>query len=262
VYEYSGINLSSEKQVFIERKLNRRLLELNITTYKEYLKKLFDEEFKNKEIVYLINELTTNKTDFFREPAHFEYIKTNIVPELFNGEFKHMHKSINIWSAGCSTGEEPYTLAIVFSELLNEYFNLMVNIFASDISTDVLSKAEKGVYKFEQVEDIPIEIKKKYFLRSRDPEKGLVKVDKKIREKVKFFRANLLDGNYGLPHKMDIIFCRNVLIYFDKLTQHKVLQNLLNNLLKGGYLFLGHSETIMGISLPIQKVAPTIYRKL
>ncbi len=262
VYDYSGINLSTEKKVFIERKINRRLSELGMSTYKEYFDYLYVDEQRNNEMLFLINELTTNKTDFFREPAHFDFIKNSMIPELFKNNFKHEHKNISIWSAGCSSGEEPYTLAIVFNELLGEYCNLNTSIYASDISTDVIKKAEIGIYKMELIEDIPLELKRKYFLRSKDPNKNLVKVMANIRSKVKFFRANLLEGNYNLPGKMDVIFCRNVLIYFDKQTQHKVLQNLLNNLVKGGYLFLGHSETIMGISLPIEKVAPTIYRKL
>lgn len=262
VYDYSGINLSAEKKIFIERKLNRRLSELGLETYRQYFDFLYIEENQNNEMVFLINELTTNKTDFFRESAHFDFIKNLIVPSYFKNEFKHAHLNVNVWSAGCSTGEEPYTLAIVFNELLNEYANLTSNIYASDISTEVLKKAKNAVYKMDQIEDIPIDLKKKYFLKSKDPNKGLVKVIGNIRSKIKFFRANLLEGNYGLPCKMDLIFCRNVLIYFDKTIQHKVLVNLLNNLAKGGYLFLGHSETIMGITLPIEKVAPTIYRKL
>jgi len=262
VYDYCGINLSTEKKIFIERKLNRRLNALGISSYKEYFKYLYNEDNRENELIYLINEITTNKTDFFREPAHFDLIKQQIIPELFNNEYKHEHKHVNVWSAGCSTGEEPYTLAIVFSELQNEYFNLTFNIYASDISTDVLQKAEKGIYKMEDVEDIPYEIKRKYFLRSKDESKNLVKVMPIIRSKVKFFRANLLEGRFDLPCKMDLIFCRNVLIYFDRETQHKVLIMLLNHLVKGGYLFLGHSETIMGIKLPIEKIAPTVYRKL
>ncbi len=262
VYDYCGINLSTEKKIFIERKINRRISELGLNSYKEYLKYLFNEEYKDKELLLLVNELTTNKTDFFREPAHFDFIKDVFIKEKFNNDYIHFYKEVNIWSAGCSTGEEPYTLAIVFSELKNEYINLNFNIYASDIATNVLEIAKKGIYKAETISDIPLIIKQKYFLKSKDETKKLIRVSKFIRDKVTFFRANLLDSNYDLPCKQDIIFCRNVLIYFDKITQTKVLTNLVRHLEKGGYLFLGHSETIMGISLPIEKVAPTIYRKI
>lgn len=262
VYDYCGINLSTEKKIFIERKINRRINELGLNSYKEYFRFLFNEENFDKELVLLINELTTNKTDFFREPAHFDFIKDVFIKEKYKNDYKHSFKEINIWSAGCSTGEEPYTLAIVFNELKNEYINLNFNIYASDISTNVLEIAKKGIYKAETISNIPLIIKQKYFLKSKDETKKLIRVNKFIREKVIFFRENLLETRYDLPCKQDMIFCRNVLIYFDKITQTKVLTNLVRYLVTGGYLFLGHSETILGISLPIEKIAPTIYRKI
>ncbi|MFH0733494.1 MAG: protein-glutamate O-methyltransferase CheR [bacterium] len=262
IYNTCGINLPIEKKIFVEGKAKKRVVSLGFNSYDEYFSFLFTKEGLNTELTLLINVLTTNKTDFFREPAHFDFLTGTILPDFIRhkteGIFK---KQLNIWSAGCSTGEEPYTMAILLNEQkkINDSFGF--NIYASDISTDVLENAQLGIFKSETVDIIPQIYKAKYLLRSKDETKNLVRFIPEIRSQINFSRINLLENEYNLPAKMDVIFCRNVLIYFDKIIQEKVLTKLTRQLNPEGYLFIGHSETIMGMSLPLERIAPTIYKK-
>ena len=206
----------------------------------------------------MINVVTTNKTDFFREPRHFDFLMQSALPELMRlcGSGTR-----SIWSAGCSTGEEPYTLAMVLSEFASRNAGFNFSLLATDISTSVLDRAVRGVYKEEKVEAVPLEFRKKYFMRSKDRGKGLVRVAPEVRLLVKFRRLNFLDHDFGLRELQDIIFCRNVIIYFDRPTQEKVLGRLCQHLIPGGYLFMGHSETLSSLDLPLVSVGPMVYRK-
>jgi chemotaxis protein methyltransferase CheR len=170
-------------------------------------------------------------------------------------------RSFVIWSAGCSSGEEPYTLAMVLSEYAEAHPGFRFRILASDISTSVLERAEKGIYTSECVAPIPIALKRKYLLRSRDAECARVRIAPELRRLVDFRRLNFMDSDYGLSEKVDAIFCRNVLIYFDRATQESILRKLLHNLTPAGYLFVGHSETLHDMDLPVVPVAPALYRK-
>ena len=199
----------------------------------------------------MINQVTTNKTDFFREPAHFDYLIGKTLPELTRSR-----KTVTIWSAGCSSGEEPYTLAMVVKE-----FGCGFLILATDISTKVLDKAKLAVYDDEQVSPIPDPFKKKYLLKSKDPKKNLYRVTPELRERVRFRRLNFMDGDFGFREPIDIIFCRNVIIYFDKPTQERLLNRFCEQLAQDGYVFMGHSEALLGMDVPLMAVAPTIYRR-
>ena len=210
----------------------------------------------------MIDAVTTNKTDFFREPVHFQFLTETVLPEFLAESAVSGRRKFIVWSAGCSTGEEPYTLAMVLNEFAAQHPDLPYSILATDISTRVLEKASAGIYDQHLVEGIPLSLKQKYFLRSKDREKKLVRVVPGLRSCIAFQRVNLMDEHIIVPEKVDAIFCRNVIIYFERATQCKLLDRLCRSLKTGGYLFLGHSETVHGFDLPLVRIASTIYRKV
>jgi chemotaxis protein methyltransferase CheR len=209
----------------------------------------------------MIDVVTTNKTDFFREPKHYDFLTTVAVPELMNQYGAGMRRDLKIWSAGCSTGEEPYTIAMVLSEFREAHPGFEFMILGTDISTKVLERAAKAVYRMERAETVPAQIKKKYLLRSKDREKNLVKIAPEVRHHVSFRRLNFMAEDFQMREPMDIIFCRNVIIYFDRPTQEKLLNRLCDHLVPGGYIFMGHSETLSGLRVPLVSAGPTVYRK-
>ena len=256
IYTETGICLSPEKKTMVEVRLKRRVRTLNMATYREYCDFVFGRRGMQEELIFLINVITTNKTDFFREPQHFEFLARTALPELAVSG-----RTFVIWSAGCSSGEEPYTLAMVLSEYADVHPGFRFRVLASDISTSVLEKAEAGIYSSECIAPIPLTLKRKYLLRSRDSQSGRVRVASELRRLVDFRRLNFMDSDYSLTERVDAIFCRNVLIYFDRPTQESILRKLLHNLVPNGYLFVGHSETLHDMDLPVVPVAPALYRK-
>lgn len=255
-----GIQTPPSKRVMVETRLRRRLRALGLTSFTDYTNRIFGPQGDNEEIVHLIDALTTNKTDFFREPAHFDYLTREALPTL-RDEWEGA-AAFRLWSAASSTGEEPYTLAMVLAEFAEEHAGFRWQIVASDVSTDVLVRARRAIYADSLTEPIPPTLKYKYLLRSRDREKALVRVVPSLRQKVTFQHVNLLASRYDIPKPVDVIFCRNVFIYFNRQTQAQILRRFWDYLRPGGYVFLGHSETINGLSVPLVQVAPTIYRKL
>jgi len=262
IHSDCGIRIGPPKKVLLESRLKKRLRALGLESYEDYCDYLFSPEGMKQERVPMINEVTTNKTDFFREPRHFDYLIQNAVPELRGlcGAGSSRRK-LAVWSAGCATGEEPYTLAMVLSEYAGCNPGFHFSVVASDISTEVLEEAVRGVYKEERVGPVPLALKKKYFMRSKDRDRGLVRVAPDIRALVTFRRLNFLDHDFGMSEPQDIIFCRNVIIYFDRSTQEKVLTRLCQHLIPGGYLFMGHSETLSSLDIPLVSVGPMVYRK-
>jgi chemotaxis protein methyltransferase CheR len=260
IYEKAGIRLGSEKKTMLEVRIKRRLKALDLSSYDEYCTYLFGREGLKDELVPLIDVVTTNKTDFFREPGHFNFLVEKALPELTARE--RGGGPLLIWSAGCSTGEEPYTLAIVLSEYGLTHPGFRFRILATDISTRVLEKAEAGVYSTEVVSPVPASLKKKYLMASRDPGSDRVRVVPELRRLIEFRRLNFMDADYGIAEKADAIFCRNVIIYFDRETQEKVLQKLARQLVPRGYMFVGHAETLHDMDLPLAPVAPALYRRV
>ena len=259
IYSESGINLSTDKKTMMEIRLKRRLRSLDIHSFGAYCERVFGPQGRENELVHLIDVITTNKTDFFRESGHFEYLVTKALPDLASRRGA-ARKSL-VWSAGCSTGEEPYTLAMVLSEYSQSCSGFRFNLLASDICTDVLSKAATGIYKSELLGPVPQTLRRKYFMRSRDPESNLYRVVPELRSLIEFRRINFMDADFGLPEPQEIIFCRNVIIYFDRPTQLRLLEKLTRQLAPGGYFFAGHSESLQGMDLPLVPVAPSVYRR-
>jgi chemotaxis protein methyltransferase CheR len=260
IYEEAGIALGSERATMLEVRIKRRLKELAIPSYHEYCRFLFSEEGRERELIPLIDVVTTNKTDFFREPRHFDFLSSTALPE-FSSATAHRRPML-VWSAGCSTGEEPYTLAIVLSEYELTHPGFSFRILATDISTDVLGKASMGIYSSETVRPVPTPLKAKYLMRGREPGSPRVRIVPELRRLVEFRRLNFMDSDYGLSTQADAIFCRNVIIYFDRPTQQRILSKLAACLVADGFLFVGHAETLHDMKLPLAPVAPSLYRKV
>lgn len=255
----SGIHLSVEKKTMLEIRLRRRLKPLGMSSLGEYCDRLFGMDNRQDELVHLIDVVTTNKTDFFREAGHFEYLISKALPEL--GARPGVQRMLYAWSAGCSTGEEPYTLAMVLREYAQTCPGFRFSVLATDISTEVLAKASMGIFKSDQARPIPAAFRQKYLMRSRDRESDLVRVVPELRALIDFRRLNFMDENFDLPQMPEIIFCRNVIIYFDRTTQERILKKITRHLAPGGYFFAGHSESLQGMDLPLTSVAPSAYRK-
>jgi chemotaxis protein methyltransferase CheR len=254
-----GIKLPAVKKTMLESRLNKKVKSLGMSSYGQFLDFIFSDAGKQGELFKVIDLITTNKTDFYREPAHFHYLLEIFLPAYVR---QHGNRNMRIWSAGCSTGEEPYTLIIVLEEFKKRHPGFTYSLLASDISTRVIQTAYAGIYHQDRIADIPADVKRAYFLRSKDKESGLVRVKPEFRKKITYRRINLMDHNYGMTKRdLDIVFCRNVLIYFDKPTQEKVIKKFSGHLRNGGLLFLGHSESLMGMNIPLKQVKPTIYQQ-
>lgn len=255
VRDVCGIHLGAEKRTLIEARIARRLRARNSDSYDEYCHYLFNAR-DEEELVHFIDAITTNKTDFFREPRHFDLLTKMVLPE-----FSSLRGPVLVWSAACSSGEEPYTIAMVLSEYQESHSGFNFRIFASDISTGALNQAMKAIYTSEVVEPVPMNMRRKYLLRSRDPNEGRVRIVPGLRRLVSFERLNFMEQDYALSEKAHVIFCRNALIYFDQLTRQQIVGRLLHYLVPGGYLFIGHSENLNRMRLPVVQAAPAVYRK-
>jgi chemotaxis protein methyltransferase CheR len=258
IYDYSGIKMPASKMTMLEGRLRRRLRATGISSFNDYCDFLFKQGGIEGESIYLIDAVTTNKTDFFREPKHFEYMEKVALPEMVAAG----HKRFRLWSSACSTGAEPYTMAMVMQDFSDANPGLDYRILATDLSTDVLHAAKRGIYPRDMIAPVSPEMKRKYVMTARDSSRGEMRIHPKLRATVGFARLNLMDNAYKVGEPMQMIFCRNVLIYFDKPTQAKVLSRLCDCLVTGGYLYVGHSETVTGISLPIRQVANTVFKKV
>ncbi|MDA3948880.1 MAG: chemotaxis protein CheR [Spirochaeta sp.] len=256
-----GIKMPPAKRIMLESRLQKRLRALNFETFDAYIEHVFNAD--NSEIIHMIDVVTTNKTDFFREPDHFVYLRERLLPEHVERDRWGLDGRFKIWSAASSTGEEAYTLAIVLAEYQrqeNPRFDF--RILGTDISTAVLETARRAVYPADRVAPVSTEFRKRYLLRSRNHDTETVRVKRALREKAQFHRLNLMVPRFPIRDRFHVIFCRNVIIYFDRERQEQLLRKLYDYLVPGGYLFLGHSETLAGIDLPVVSVAPTVYQRV
>ncbi len=256
IYNEFGIKMPPIKRIMLQGRLLKRIRELNMQSYTEYKEYFFSKNGQEKEVFNFLNVVTTNKTDFFREPVHFDYLRDEILPHFVDN-----NRSLKIWSAGCSSGEEPYTISIVLNEFKNNNPLFSFSILGSDISNKVLTTASKGIYNEQKVALLPLEMKKKYFLKSKDRENPSVRVKPELQKNIALKYVNLMDNSYNIGDKFDVIFCRNVLIYFDRATQEKVINKLCQYLKPGGIFFIGHSESLSGMNVPLKHIKPTIFLK-
>jgi len=263
IHAHSGIRMPPAKRTMVEGRLRKRLRALDVPSLDEYCRILFDRDGLEGEFVHLIDAVTTNKTDFFREPDHFRYLAEEAVPRLRAERRAGADRPLKVWSAACSCGAEPYTLAMVLAELERSHHQgtPRISILGTDICTQVLEQAVAAIYPAEMIGPVPAEMRRRYLLRARDPERREVRIAPELRRHVRFARLNLMDARYPVDQDMDVIFCRNILIYFEKDTQHSVLKRLCRHLRPGGYLFLGHAESMIGGDLPVKPVAATVFRR-
>jgi len=260
IQEHCGIKMPPGKRTMLETRLRKRLRVLQLATFGEYLEQVFGNRDGGEELIHMVDVVTTNKTDFFRELSHFEFLVREAFPEMLKSSGAGTRRRLNLWSAACSTGEEPYSLAMALSEVGEQVGGIDYFILATDLSTAVLKYAQRATYEEERVRPVPVPLRKKYLLRSRDREASLVRIVPELRQRVQFRRLNLLNDSFGLRERMDIIFCRNVFIYFDRATQSEILHKFCRHLVRGGYIFLGHSESSSGLDVPLVQVAPSVYR--
>ncbi|MBP0048449.1 methyltransferase domain-containing protein [Marinobacterium sp. AK62] len=251
-----GIQLPEHKRSLIEVRLRKRLKETRYTNVSDYIDYALSEEGAVTEQPRLIDAITTNKTAFFREPAHFQVLSHWIIEQQEAGQ-----SGFKLWSAACSTGEEPYTLAMVMAELQGQSGSLNFDVLATDISETVLQKAAGATYSAESIEPIPLPLRENYLLRSLKQTPPLYRVTKELRERVRFGRFNLISGSYPSKPGFDAIFCRNVMIYFSADDRARVIRQLHAALKPGGLLFIGHSESIGPVHPGFETVAPTVYRR-
>lgn len=260
IYKEAGIVLADSKQQMVQARLQKRIRVLGLTGYGEYLKHALETP---SETVELINAMTTNKTDFFREPHHFEFLARQEIPRLIE-EARRLErpKRLRIWHAGCSTGEEPYSMAMVLAEspLVDQGWD--IRQLASDIDTKVLAHSEAAIYDEERISPVSLERRRKFFLRGKGEREGQYQVRREIRELVTFRQINLLDPTWPMsPNvRFDVIFCRNVIIYFDRPTQAVLFDRFASKLQPGGLLIIGHSENLHGLSNDFDAAGTTIYR--
>jgi len=256
ILAYSGINLSDAKQNMVYSRLVRRLRALDIDTFSDYCKLLEDPE--HKEFTHFINALTTNLTSFFRENHHFEILKNEILPELM--EKNKASRQIRIWSAGCSTGMETYSIAMVVKEFFSDRAGWNVNILATDLDTNVLETARNGIYRADKVTGVSEQRLARWFRKGHAENSGFVKISKELKSLIHFKPLNLLNP-FPMSKPIDIIFCRNVVIYFDKATQQILFEKFANIQVNHGYLFIGHSETLYNVSKCYKLIGNTLYQK-
>ena len=262
IYEKTGISLAPHKKIMLQSRLNIRLRQNQLSSFVDYVNKLKNDRlFLNSEIPEIINRITTNKTDFFRENHHFEYLKTTAFPAMEEKAKTTGKRKIRIWSSASSTGEEPYTLAMTVCEYFVGKPGWDIKIYASDIDTNVLEVAQKGTYREDRLAPVKPEFKIKYFTKRETDKEKEYTAKPVLKELLIFKKINLLEEPYPIQEKIDIIFCRNVIIYFDKPTQQKIFSQMERILVDDGILIIGHSETMFGISENFKFLGHTIYQK-
>jgi chemotaxis protein methyltransferase CheR len=259
-----GIKTSEAKRPMLQSRLQRRIRELGLPSFDAYCDFLFESPLAEEERIHFIDAVTTNKTDFFREPGHFDHLVRHALPEMDPAsgmEPESRPWRLKAWCAGCSSGEEVYTLAIVLAEHGLRRPGFDYSILGTDISTRVLAHASRAVYASERIEPVAPMLRAKYFLRSKDPARDQVRIVPALRSRVGFHRLNFMERTYPVADQFQAIFFRNVMIYFDKATQEAVVNKLCRHLAPGGYLFVGHSESLAGLDLPVESLGSSVYRK-
>ena len=256
VYRHAGIHLSESKSNLVYGRLSRRLRSLQLQSFRDYLNYL--QEHEDCELTEFLNCITTNLTSFFRENHHFEALRDRILPELMS--VGRVERRLRIWSAGCSTGEEPYSLAMVLREVLPDMAGWNARLLATDLDTRVLEIARAGEYDAERVLKVSPERLQRFFQCGTGANRGKVRVGSELRQLITFKQLNLMDA-WPMRGPFDVIFCRNVVIYFDLATQSRLFDRFASILSDDGYLFVGHSETLQKVTNRFELAGQTLYRK-
>ena len=259
VHRQTGIALNETKRPLVCSRLSKRLRHYGYVRLRQYYDHLTERDPTGEELVHMVNALTTNKTEFFREAHHFALLRTDILERCATANGP---RRLRVWSAGCSSGEEAYSIAFTVLDGLEDAADWDVRILASDIDTNVLALATRGVYAANRVAGVPAALQERYLLRGRGPSERLVRVRPEVTRLVTFRRINLRDEAWPIRAAFDAIFCRNVLIYFDHALQRRVVRRLAEHLKPGGHLFLGHSESLLGMGPGLRSLGKTVYAKV
>lgn len=253
IHERSGIYLHADKQTLLRTRLLKRMRVLGVDSFRDYYRRVTDDA-TGGELRQLLDVISTNVTSFFREKQHFDFL-AKVLPVLADSGDGYL----NLWSAACSTGEEPYSLAMTVAETLPDWRQRDVRVLATDIAPSVLERAQAGTYPRARMQGVPPHLLPKYF--SRVPGSDLLQVNDELRGMVRFRRLNLNQEEWPFRRQFAVIFCRNVMIYFDRATQERLIARFARVLRGGGYLMVGHSESLTGISHPLTFAEATVYRK-
>ncbi len=255
IYEVAGIHLGESKRALLAARLARRLRQLGLASLSEYYDHV--ERAGEPELTRLLDAITTNETHFFREPRQFEAIEREVIPSWLESGRR---RAARVWSAGCSTGEEPYSIAMLLHDRLAAR-GWSIEILATDLSTRVLAQAEEGEWSIERAAEIPERYRKRYMLRGTGAKAGRMAAGDELRSMISFRRVNLNDALWEVEGSFDLIFCRNVLIYFDGESKRRVIARLLDRLAPEGLFLLGHSESLCGWNHGLRSAGPTMYRR-
>ena len=261
IYRHAGITLPPAKKTMLVSRLLKRLRTLGLQSFTEYYNYITTPEGHQAEFIHAVDMISTNKTEFFRESSHFTFLREVVLPGLVGQGRCQGKRKITAWSAGCSSGEEPYTLAMVMTEHLKIYGGGQFSILATDISHRMLDKARCAVYAGPEVQGVPESYLRKYFMRGIKEQEGYYRVAPELSDRITFQYLNLMEGFFPFRGPIDIIFCRNVMIYFDHKTRTNLVERFYDRLVDGGYLFIGHSETLHGMKTDFKPAGPTVYRK-
>ena len=259
-WERAGINLSDAKYELVYGRLTRRLRELGLSSFKLYCDLLWQDD--GGELEKFTNAITTNLTSFFRESHHFDFLAGTTLPKWVEDNRNNPRPALTIWCAGCSTGEEAYSIAITTAEALENFSKAMVDIIATDIDSNVLATARSGVYKLERVQALSKQQLQKWFLKGTKKNAGLVMLSPKVKHNIEFRQQNLVYDRPPQGGPFDIIFCPNVSIYFAKKTQQSLYETFANNLIPQGILFVGHSETLFKRTERFKLISQSIYQRI
>ncbi len=260
VYAKSGINLGDQKMQLVRARLGKRVRQGGFRTFQAYLHHV-EADSTGEQLCLLLDAISTNTTHLFREMRHFVLLREIVKGWADNRQWRSEHKTLRIWSAGCSSGEEPYSIAMIVHDALGNPPAVPVKILATDLSTQMLRRAQSGIYDTHRVGTVPADLRHRYFQRVIHDNQACLQVVPEIRSLITFARLNLMMTTFPFRHGFHVVFCRNVMIYFDRPTQTALINRIARTLLPGGYLMIGHSESLNGIPHPLSYVEPTVYRK-
>ncbi|MFW2331676.1 MAG: CheR family methyltransferase [Nitrospinota bacterium] len=255
IYNVSGIELTDKKKDMLKARLNKRISDRGISSYYEYFKIVSNN---SEETRALLDAISTNLTFFFRESRHFQFLEERVIPELIRKD----NNSIRIWSAGCSSGEEAYSIAIIFLLNVRNLDRLDIKILATDISDEILQQGQLGQYSATDLQNIESQIINRYFEKYYENDNQKYQISEEVKRLVKFKRLNLMQPLFPFKGEFDLIFCRNVMIYFEKIKRERLVNKYYDLLKEGGYLFIGHSESLIPVNHKFQNIEPTIYKKV
>jgi chemotaxis protein methyltransferase CheR len=260
IYSAAGIHLAPHKKALLEARLSKHVRALGLDSFDAYYRHIVDTD-RSDELVQLLDRVSTNETHFFREPRQLEFLEKRVFTQwraMADGAAKP--RQIRLWSAGCSSGEEPYSIAMLLLDHFPPNSGWRLEILATDLSTRILERAQSALWSVAKAREIPEKYLKAYMLRGTGAQQGKMKAGAEIRSLICFQRLNLNDERYPTGGRFDAIFCRNVLIYFDTNSRIRVIDRLIDRLAPGGYLFVGHAESLTGITNRVRHVMPTVYR--